>query len=89
MLYEKDKRYRLTVRVSEQQFAFLKQYADVVGVAPSELLRMMINASMYADKRIEEGANAKQTSFDTAMFMKGQVDGRENDESHFNNFIQQ
>lgn len=88
MLYEKDKRYRLTLRVSEEQFTFLKQYSDVVGVSPSELVRMIINASMYADKKIGEGANASETSVETANYMKGQVNGRENDESHLNHIVQ-
>lgn len=89
MLYEKDKRYRLTLRVSEEQFQFLKTYSDVVGVSPSELLRMMVNASMYADKEIAKNTPPVETSINTAIFLKGQVNGRENDESHFNNIVQQ
>lgn len=48
MTYEKDKSQRLTLRLSQEQFDFLKKDADLLGVTPSEYLRMVINATMKA-----------------------------------------
>lgn len=47
-MYTKDKAQRITLRLNENQFNFVKSNADVLGVSPSEFLRMVINASMAA-----------------------------------------
>lgn len=50
MLYEKDKSHRITLRLNDAQFEHVKQSADMLGVSPSDFLRMVINATMYGKK---------------------------------------
>lgn len=58
-MYTKDKANRITLRLNNEQFDFVKGNADVLGVSPSEFLRMVVNASMAtsktAIKNIREG----------------------------------
>ena len=70
-MYTKDKLNRITLRLNDEQFVFVKQNADLLGVSPSEFLRMVVNASMAmtntAISKIEEGlgrANDKTDSDD-------------------------
>ena len=70
-MYTKDKLNRITLRLNDEQFVFVKQNADFLGVSPSEFLRMVVNASMAmtntAISKIEEGlgrANDKTDSDD-------------------------
>ena len=70
-MYMKDKSNRITLRLNDNQFEFVKQNADFLGVSPSEFLRMVVNASMAlsdtAISKIEEGlgrANDKAHSDD-------------------------
>ena len=70
-MYTKDKSNRITLRLNDEQFDFVKQNADFLGVSPSEFLRMVVNASMATTKisiqNIEEGlgrANDKTDSDD-------------------------
>ena len=70
-MYTKDKSNRITLRLNDEQFEFVKQNADFLGVSPSEFLRMVVNSSMVASKpallKIEEvlgRANDKTDSDD-------------------------
>ena len=70
-MYTKDKSNRITLRLNDDQFEFVKQNADFLGVSPSEFLRMVVNSSMAMSKtailKIEEGlgrANDKTDSDD-------------------------
>ena len=49
-MYTKDKANRITLRLNDEQFDFVKKNADFLGVSPSEFLRMVINASMATTK---------------------------------------
>lgn len=49
-MYLKDKTNRITLRLNEQQFGFVKTMADILGVAPSDFLRMVINTAMASNK---------------------------------------
>lgn len=53
-MYTKDKSQRITLRLNEEQFNFVKKSADMLGVSPSDFLRMVVNVSMSADKSISE-----------------------------------
>ena len=71
-MYIKDKANRITLRLDDEQFGFVKDNADILGVSPSEFLRMVINASIAttktALKKVEEGlgrANDKTDSNDS------------------------
>lgn len=70
-MYNKDKINRITLRLTERQFLFVKQNADILGVSPSEFLRMVVNSAMS----ITDLTNEK---------LKG-VCGRENDETDIDN----
>jgi uncharacterized protein (DUF1778 family) len=50
----KDKTNRITLRLNNKQFNFVKASADFLGVSPSEFLRMVINSTMVM---AEEKAN--------------------------------
>lgn len=50
-MYTKDKQTRITLRLSEKQFNFVKQSADILEVSPSEFLRLVINQTMNMQKR--------------------------------------
>lgn len=52
-MYLKDKTTRVTLRLSDVQFAFVKSNADVLGVSPSGFLRMIINVAIaqHSDNR--------------------------------------
>ena len=72
-MYTKDKSNRITLRLNVDQFEFVKENADILGVSPSDFLRMVINATMATSKnvatKIEEGL------------------GRANDKTDINDFV--
>lgn len=70
-MYEKDKKVRITVRLSEEQFAVVKGHSTLLGVSPSDYIRMLVNAVMYQQRmdNSPEGRIIKEAC------------GRENDES--------
>lgn len=54
-MYSKDKLNRITLRLNDDQFMFVKDNADILGVSPSEFLRMVVNSSMAMTKKALEG----------------------------------
>ena len=77
-MYTKDKTNRVSLRLNDEQFAFVKMNADTLGVSPSEFLRMVVNASMATAK----AAEARLAS----MTQKGGF-GRENDKACSNDSV--
>ena len=75
-MYTKDKSNRITLRLNDRQFDFVKANADILGVSPSDFLRMVINSSMATVKVVAE----KRNPFDVLT----EGSGRENDEANFN-----
>lgn len=73
-MYTKDKSNRITLRLNDEQFGFVKANADILGVSPSEFLRMVVNASMATSKAVTEK-------------IEGGLKGRENDEAGVNYII--
>lgn len=63
-MYEKDKKTRITLRVTEDQMAFLREQTEVLGISPSDYLRMVINATM-ALARAEKGKEGNSRENDT------------------------
>lgn len=63
-----DKVNRITLRLNDEQFNYVKGTADIVGVSPSEFLRMLINVSLSASKaqakKVEEGAGRENDKAD-------------------------
>lgn len=77
MIYTKDKSNRITLRLNDEQFAFVKANADTLDVSPSEFLRMVVNASMASVK----AAQAKLKQVQEAM------EGRENDKTDSDDIV--
>lgn len=71
-MYTKDKSNRITLRLNDEQFEFVKGNADILGVSPSEFLRMVVNSSMALAKATEE-------KFQKAL---KEGSGRENDKAN-------
>lgn len=69
-MYTKDKSNRITLRLNDEQFEYVKDNADVLGVSPSDFLRMVINASMATMKKASQRMNELR-----------EVVGRENDKT--------
>ena len=66
----KDKTNRITLRLNDKQFNFVKASADVLGVSPSEFLRMVINSTMVmTDGKVQKNTGGL---------------GRENDKTNSN-----
>lgn len=75
-MYTKDKNNRVTLRLNDEQFSFVKSNADVLGVSPSEFLRMVVNATMATTKAVEN-------NFDSLIGGRG----RENDKANSDNIV--
>lgn len=77
-MYTHDKLFRITLRVNENQFSFVKSTADTLGISPAEFLRMIINATMVQSNKAV--ASFERHNSNNIMG----VSGRENDENTFN-----
>lgn len=52
MIYEKDKTHRMTLRLNDEQFAYVIENSEALGISPTDCLRMIINSSLNATKLI-------------------------------------
>ena len=77
-MYTKDKSNRITLRLNEEQFNFVRENADILGVSPSDFLRMVINSSMAMSRSVEK-------KIEQLTIKEG--NGRENDEANRNNIV--
>lgn len=77
-MYTKDKNNRITLRLNDEQFEYVKANADMLGVSPSDFLRMVINASLSTSK-------THQAKIE--LVKKGNGDGRENDKTNLDNLV--
>lgn len=53
-MYTKDKATRITLRLNDDQFAYVKRSATRYGVSPSEFLRIVINSAMFQQQEVEK-----------------------------------
>ena len=60
--YGADYTHRVTLRLNEEQFQHLVEMSDMLGVTPSEYLRMGLNASLYASKKLDNKLKEGSTS---------------------------
>lgn len=88
-MYTKDKSNRITLRLNDEQFAFVKANADLLGVSPSEFLRMVCNASMATVKACENNrqTDIEKTSLRLAEELVWEGLGRENDKTSSNDSV--
>lgn len=63
-MYEKDKKTRLTLRLNDAQFAWVKASADMLDTSPSDFLRMVINSTMTVAQSKPDNPEAFQTTFE-------------------------
>lgn len=75
-MYTKDKNNRITLRLNDEQFAFVRYNAETLDVSPSDFLRMVINASLSQVK--DKGLYPPK---------KGQEERRENEQTDSDNLI--
>lgn len=75
-MYTKDKLSRITLRLNDEQFDFVKEQSDMLGVSPSEFLRMVINSALASSKKM-------RAAIDKAR----EVVGRENDKTDSNYLV--
>lgn len=80
-MYTKDKSTRITLRLNEGQFNFVKAHSDMLGVSPSEFLRMVINATMSTTM------SSAVSDYIGDLTTNKEVLGRENDKTDSNNLI--
>lgn len=76
-MYEGNKLCRVTLRLNPAQFDYVKANADILGVSPSEFLRIVINSSMSMTTKFEQAVDNK---------IKG-GQGRENDKANIDNIV--
>ena len=76
-MYEGNKLFRVTLRLNPAQFDYVKANADILGVSPSEFLRIVINSSMSMTTKFEQAVDNK---------IKG-GQGRENDKANIDNIV--
>lgn len=78
-MYTKDKNNRITLRLNDEQFEFVKANADMLDVSPSEFLRMVVNSTMSLTKKAMQKANERLEALEEV--------GRENDKTDFDNLV--
>lgn len=89
-MYTKDKNHRLTLRLNDQQHSFVCASAEMLGVSPSDFLRMVINVSMGGAKATDKVMADKENQRIIGEELKRTLDtersgsGRENDKTDFN-----
>ena len=86
-LYTKDKNTRITLRLNDEQFGFIKDNADIMGVSPSEMIRILINTTLATSKMALEKIKANGRANDNAENLDRGASGRENDETDQHNIV--
>lgn len=74
--------HRVTLRLSDEQYSFLIKVSDLLGVSPSDYIRMSINTGMMSMKN-----NAVIKGALNGDFMKGMVGTNENVKTDSDNIV--
>lgn len=88
-MYTKDKCNRITLRLNDDQFEFVKSNADVLGVSPSEFLRIVINTTMSTTKTALATLEARMSEqvINSISILDKEGNGRENDKANIDNIV--
>lgn len=70
-MYTKDKSNRITLRLNDQQFNFVKSSADVLGVSPSDFLRMVVNLAMASSDLTKDKVDNLNEEEIATLFERG------------------
>lgn len=84
-MYTKDKSQRITLRLNDEQFNFVKRSSDALGKSPSDFLRMVVNLTMAADKYSDQLLEEKREEVSVKIAEEGLR--RENEETYNNNLV--
>lgn len=72
--------HRITLRLNEEQYNFLIKVSSILGVSPSDYIRMVVNSGMVATKNgIDNIANGNT--------LKGMVGTNENVKTDSNDIV--
>lgn len=72
--------HRITLRLNEEQYDFIIKVSSILGVSPSDYLRMSINSGMVASRKdLDVIANGE--------ILKGMVGTDENVKADSNNIV--
>ncbi len=73
-MYTKDKSNRITLRLNDGQFDFVRNSAEMLGISPSDFVRMVINMTMYGTQATEQNMIKEGTR-------------RENEQANIDNIV--
>ena len=80
--------HRLTLRLNDDQYDFIIKVSDILGVSPSDYLRMTINAGMVATKNnIESLSNGNALGGALGKSLEGAVGTNENVKTNINDIV--
>ena len=63
-MYEKDKKTRITLRLSEEQMNFVLNDSQTLGISPSEYIRMLISTCFSMSKKLKNQMEDKRREND-------------------------
>lgn len=63
-MYEKDKKTRITLRLSEEQMNFVLNDSQTLGISPSEYIRMLISTCVSMSKKLKNQMEDKRREND-------------------------
>lgn len=72
--------HRITLRLNEEQYEFIIKVSNILGVSPSDYLRMSINSGMVATK-------SDLDTLASGNALKGMVGTNENVKTDSNNLV--
>lgn len=79
-MYEKDKKQRITLRLTEKQFSFVASQCAMLGINPSDYLRMLVNSVLFTAEQSKKGDINDVKPQDFAKAVMEDL-GRENDKA--------
>lgn len=86
-MYTKDKTHRITLRLNDEQFEFVKLNAEMLDVSPSDFLRMVINSSLSMHKLAKPKIDALTEKIQASAEEIKEGMRRENEQTDFNNIV--
>lgn len=63
-MYEKDKKTRITLRLSQEQMDFVLNDSQTLGISPSEYIRMLISTCVSMSKKMKNQMEDKRREND-------------------------
>jgi menaquinone-dependent protoporphyrinogen IX oxidase len=86
-MYTKDKTHRITLRLNDEQFEFVKANAEMLDVSPSDFLRMVINSSLSLQKMAKPKIDALTEKIKASADDMKEGLRRENEQTDCDNIV--